>query len=52
MVMRTRWRAWVVVPAALVMVKDQAAVLDKGLVRKVEAMVEVMKPGMAVAVSS
>ena len=30
MVMRTRWRAWVVVPEALVMVKDQAAELDKG----------------------
>ena len=52
MVMRTRWRAWVVVPAALVMVKDQAAELDKGLVRKAEAMVEATKPGMAVAVSS
>ena len=52
MVMRIRWRVWVVVLAALVMVKDQAAALDKVLVRKVEAMVEVMKLGMVVAVSS
>ena len=52
MVMRTRWRAWVVVPAALVMAKDQAAALDKVLVRKAEAMVEAAKLGMVVAVSS
>jgi len=29
-VMRTRWRVLVVVPAVLVMAKDQAAALDKG----------------------
>ena len=52
MVMRIRWRVWVVVLAALVMVKDQAAALDKVLVRKVEAMVGATKPGMVVVVSS
>ena len=40
------------VPAALVMAKVQAAALDKGLVRKAEAMVEATKLGMVVAVSS
>ena len=47
-VMRIRWRAWVVEPVALVMAKDQVAARDKVLGRKVEA----MELGMAVAVSS
>ena len=47
-VMRTRWRVWVVEPVALVMAKGQAAARDKVLVRKVE----VMELGTVVAVSS
>ena len=47
-VMRIRWRAWVVEPVALVMAKDQVAARDKVLVRKAE----VMELEMVVAVSS
>ena len=39
-------------PVDLVMAKDQAAALDKVLVRKVEATAEVIELGTAVAVSS
>ena len=39
-------------PVGLVMARVLAAARDKVLVRKVEAMAEVMELGMAVAVSS
>ena len=43
-VMRTRWRAWVVEPVALVMAKAQAAARDKDLVREAEAMAGNLPP--------
>ena len=51
-VMRIRWRAWVVEPVALVMAQVLAAARDKVLVRKAEVMAEVMELEMVVAVSS
>ena len=44
MVMRTRWRVWVVEPVGLVMARVLAAARDKVLVRKAETMVGNLPP--------